>query len=76
MCNFGVDLRAQAVAHDRPGFDFSEALNRLEPLAADGLVTVEGSRVQVSDEGKRAVRLIASCFDAYLGAGARYSKAV
>ncbi len=76
MCNFAVDLRAQAVAHGRPGFDFSEALERLEPLAADGLVTVEGSRVRVSEDGKRAVRLIASCFDAYLKAGGRYSKAV
>jgi len=80
MCSFAVDLRAQAVAHGRPGFDFSEALERLRPLAADGLATVSGSRVTVTEEGRRAVRLIASCFDAYLvapgGAGARYSKAV
>jgi len=80
MCGFAVDLRAQAVAHGRPGFDFSEALERLAPLADDGLATVEGSKVRVTEEGRRAVRLIASCFDAYLvapgGAGARYSKAV
>ena len=80
MCTFAVDLRAQAVAHGRPGFDFSDSLERLIPLADDGLVTVEGSKVQVTEEGKRAVRLIASCFDAYLGAsgntGTRYSKAV
>ncbi|WP_340119364.1 oxygen-independent coproporphyrinogen III oxidase [Pelagibius sp. 7325] len=80
MCGFAVDLRAQAVAHDRPGFDFSEALERLAPLADDGLATIEGSKVRVTEEGRRAVRLIASCFDAYLaapgGAGARYSKAV
>ncbi|MGF1631351.1 MAG: oxygen-independent coproporphyrinogen III oxidase [Kiloniellaceae bacterium] len=76
MCDFTVDLRAQAVAHDRPGFDFSEALERIEPLAADGLVTVEGSKLRVTDEGRRAVRLIGSCFDAWLGAGGRYSKAV
>ncbi|HMA15649.1 MAG TPA: oxygen-independent coproporphyrinogen III oxidase [Kiloniellaceae bacterium] len=80
MCRFAVDLRAQAVAHGRPGFDFSEALERLRPLAADGLATLNGSKVAVTAEGRRAVRLIASCFDAYLvapgGAGARYSKAV
>jgi oxygen-independent coproporphyrinogen-3 oxidase len=76
MCTFFVDLRAQAVAHGRPGFDFSESLERLVPLAGDGLVTVEGSKVRVTEEGKRAVRLIASCFDAYLGNGGRYSKAV
>ncbi|MGF1594416.1 MAG: oxygen-independent coproporphyrinogen III oxidase [Kiloniellaceae bacterium] len=80
MCDFTVDLRAQAVAHGRPGYNFSGALARLQPLVDEGLVTVTGSRLRVSDEGKRAVRLIASCFDAYLepggAAGGRYSKAV
>lgn len=80
MCRFAVDLRAQAVAHGRPGFDFSEALARLAPLAEEGFVSVTGSKVAVSEEGKRVVRLIASCFDAYLqapgNAAARYSKAV
>ena len=80
MCTFFVDLRAQAVAHGRPGFDFSDSLERLIPLADDGLVTVEGSKVRVTEEGKRAVRLIASCFDAYIaaakGSDTRYSKAV
>lgn len=80
MCRFAVDLRAEAVMHGRPGFDFSEALERLKPLADDGLVTLQGSKVAVTADGRRAVRLIASCFDAYLGAasatGGRYSKAV
>ncbi len=76
MCDFTVDLRKQAEAHGRPGFDFSGDLARLEPLAAEGLVTLEGNRVTVTAEGRRAVRLIASCFDAYLGRGGRYSQAV
>lgn len=80
MCGFSVDLRAQAVAHGRPGFDFADSLERLVPLADEGLAAVEGSKVRVTEEGKRAVRLIASCFDAYLrgqgGADARYSKAI
>ncbi|MEO3431315.1 oxygen-independent coproporphyrinogen III oxidase [Pelagibius sp. CAU 1746] len=80
MCSFAVDLRAEAEVHGQPGFDFSESLERLTPLAGEGLVTVAGSKVRVTGEGKRAVRLIASCFDAYLGsakgANTRYSKAV
>lgn len=76
MCRFSVDLRAEAVAKGRPGFDFSEPLERLRPLVDEGLVTVCGSRVTMTAEGRRAVRLVASCFDAYLGAGARYSNAV
>jgi len=80
MCTFAVDLDDQAAAHGLSGFDFAEGLERLLPLADDGLVTVDGAQVRVSEAGKRAVRLIASCFDAYLKApGAetpRYSKAV
>src|SRR3546814_5326712 len=80
MCRFAVDLRAEAVAHGQPGFDFSDGLARLRPLADEGLVTLQGSKVTVTGDGRRAVRLIASCFDAYLGAasatGGRHSRAV
>jgi len=76
MCDFAVDLDAQAAAHGRPGFDFCGEIARLEPLADAGLVAVDGGRVTVTAEGRRAVRLIASCFDAYLDKGGRYSKAV
>src|SRR3546814_5016087 len=71
MCRLTVDLSAEAVTHGRPGFDFSDALARLQPLADEGLVTLNGSQVTVTGDGRRAVRLIASCFDAYLGAGGR-----
>jgi oxygen-independent coproporphyrinogen-3 oxidase len=76
MCDFAVDLGAQAAAHGRPGFDFSDEFARLDPLAEAGLVVVDGSHLRVTAEGRRAVRLIASCFDAYLESGGRYSKAV
>lgn len=81
MCDFTVDLERQAALHGLPGFDFSEDLARLRPLAAEGLAAVEGARVQVSAEGRRVVRLIAACFDAYLGAAKaggtqRHSQAV
>ena len=55
---------------------FAEDLARLAPFAEEGLVEVTGSRLQVTREGKQALRLIAACFDAYLGEGARYSQAV
>src|SRR3546814_19242105 len=79
MCRFAVDLRAEAVAHGQPGFDFSDGLARLRPLADEGLVTLQGSKVTVTGDGRRAVRLIDSCFAAYLGAasatGGRHSRA-
>src|SRR3546814_5583726 len=68
MCRFAVDLRAEAVAHGQPGFDFSDGLARLRPLADEGLVRLQGSKVTVTGAGRRAVRLIAPCFHAYPGA--------
>jgi oxygen-independent coproporphyrinogen-3 oxidase len=76
MCDFAVDLSAQAAAHGVPGFDFSDEIARLGALADAGLVAVDGSRLRMTAAGRRAVRLIASCFDAYLDKGGRYSKAV
>src|SRR3546814_898555 len=79
-CRFSDELRAEEVAHGQPGVDFSDGLARLRPLADEGLVTLQGSKVTVTGDGRRAVRLIASCFDAYLGAasanGGRHSRAV
>ncbi|NIA71820.1 oxygen-independent coproporphyrinogen III oxidase [Pelagibius litoralis] len=76
MCDFAVDLDAAARKHGLTGFDFSEDLERLAPFVDDGLVLTGGSRLRVTGEGKQALRLIAACFDAYLGAGARHSQAV
>jgi oxygen-independent coproporphyrinogen-3 oxidase len=45
---------------------FSEALNDLQPLAADGLVSLGVDRIQVTEIGRLFLRNIAMCFDAYL----------
>ena len=76
MCGFAVDLHAQAAAQGEAGFDFSESLARLAPLADEGLARIDGGRVQVSPDGRRVVRLIAACFDGYLGSGGCHSRAV
>jgi oxygen-independent coproporphyrinogen-3 oxidase len=73
MCNLCVDLDAVAAADT----DFSTELAELHPLAADGLVRIEGQRVTVTEEGRPFVRLVAATFDAYLAqARARHSIAV
>lgn len=76
MCDFAVDLAAIAEDQGLPGFDFSEDLARLDPFIEDGLVQRSGLRLQVTPAGKQALRLIAACFDAYLGESTRYSQAV
>jgi oxygen-independent coproporphyrinogen-3 oxidase len=72
MCDFAVDLEAEA-----PGHDFGAELKALEDLSADGVVAVDRNRVTITEDGKPFVRLAAAAFDAYLTAGkARHSMAV
>ncbi len=72
MCQLKVDLA-----------DFGEAdlyateLGALQPLAEDGLVKVQGSKVQVTEKGRPFMRLACAVFDAYLKPEPkRYSKAI
>jgi len=69
MCNFEVDV-ADGLA------EFDASFNRLRQLQDEGLVVVDGSRVQMTQEGRPFVRLAAQAFDAYAGSGGRFSKAV
>jgi len=52
---------------------FSEALIRLRPLAADGLVILNPSGLKVTQAGKRFLRNICMCFDARLWADKPFS---
>src|SRR5688500_15884457 len=45
---------------------FAEALQRLQPLVADGLVRVQADRITVTSQGRLLLRNIAMCFDHYL----------
>ena len=45
---------------------FAQALQRLQPLVADGLVRREEGRILVSAQGRLLLRNIAMCFDRYL----------
>ncbi len=45
---------------------FADALVRLQPLVADGLVRMEPGRIKVSSHGRLLLRNIAMCFDRYL----------
>ena len=60
---------------------FSDALERLQPLAADGLVRIEPGRIAVTSQGRLLLRNIAMCFDRYLdqpvaNAAPRFSRAI
>ena len=80
MCHGRVEFdaieRAHAV-HMRE--DFADELRRLEPLAADGLVTLTEDAIQVTRSGWFVVRAVALVFDRHLRDGAsreQFSKIV
>ena len=77
MCDLAVDLAALpvAAAEAAPTFEYERA--ELDALAAAGLITIEGSRITVTEEGRPFVRLVAAAFDAYLAQNrSRHSIAV
>lgn len=73
MCDLGVDLHE--FAGDAPAFATERKV--LEPLAAEGLVHIEGDQIRVTEAGRPFVRLVAAAFDAYLpNSSAAHSRAV
>jgi len=67
MCRGEID-RVQVEARFGIDFDsyFAEAVAQLLPLAADGLVAFDGSRIVTTSRGRLMLRIIAMCFDHYL----------
>ena len=68
MCQGAADLSGHAWGAERQALD---------PLIADGLATLTGDRLVLTEAGRTLARVVASVFDEYLGAGAaRHSRAV
>jgi oxygen-independent coproporphyrinogen-3 oxidase len=57
---------------------FAAELERLHALAGDGLVTLDERTIRVTPRGRLLLRIVAMCFDAYLGKAAptRFSRAI
>src|SRR5690606_25669079 len=82
MCHGRLDYDALGRRHVIDFRDyFAEALERLQPLQADGLVELGGHGLQATQRGRLLLRIIAMCFDRYLApandsAAPRYSRTV
>jgi oxygen-independent coproporphyrinogen-3 oxidase len=77
MCDYAVDLDAVCAAHGTTAAAIDDAFERLEEPARDGLVTIDGHRLTVTELGRPLVRIVAAAFDVYLArATARHSVAV
>ena len=77
MCDFEVDLAQIAARHQTPPEALMRSAPRLQALAADGVVRVDGNVVRIAADLRFLVRTVASAFDAHLSSGGRaYSQAV
>ncbi len=80
MCRGEIDTRQVERTYDiRFGEYFSDALVALRPLQDDGLVQCPPGKIRVTPRGRALLRIIAMCFDRYLGSqgeGARYSRTI
>lgn len=80
MCQDGVEFDAFDRAHSIDFRDyFAGELERLEPLAADGLMELTDDAIRITPKGRLLLRNVAMIFDRYLAphvADDRFSKAI
>lgn len=77
MCDMAVDLAEVCALHNASTDDFATEVDHLRPLADDGLLTVDGTVITMTEQGRPYVRLAAAAFDQYLKAGEqKHSRAV
>lgn len=77
MCDYAVDLAEVCSAFGVTTDAVADAFERLVEPLADGLATLEGDRLTITEAGRPLVRIVAACFDVYLArATARHSVAV
>ncbi|CCQ73271.1 oxygen-independent coproporphyrinogen III oxidase [Magnetospira sp. QH-2] len=77
MCDMKVDIDGVCDRHNVPRDHFAQEMEKLVPLAEDGICTIDGATVAVTEDGAPFLRLVAAAFDQYLDAGQkRHSKAV
>lgn len=77
MCDMRVDLDRTRREHGNAGETFGDELGMLGLMANDGLVTVDGNKIAVTEKGRPWLRAVAAVFDRYLRNGAgRHSIAV
>lgn len=68
MCTMQVDLDTLSARHGLPASHFDTECSRLAPMVADGLLTLTGREVRLTEKGRPFVRHVAAAFDRYLTA--------
>ncbi|MDE0944314.1 MAG: oxygen-independent coproporphyrinogen III oxidase [Alphaproteobacteria bacterium] len=65
MCDFKIDLEDICDRHNVRVEDLSGEVEKLNPLIADDLVSVDGWQVNVLPQGRMLVRMACAAFDEY-----------
>jgi oxygen-independent coproporphyrinogen-3 oxidase len=65
MCAGSLDLDALAAQFELPNAQFPVERARLGPLIADGVATLSGNILSVTETGRALARLVAAAFDTY-----------
>ena len=77
MCYLAADLGEIAARHGTDAARFAAERDKLEELALQGIVRLEGDRIEVVEECRMLVRVVAAVFDGYLdGTAARHARAI
>ena len=77
MCDLAVDLQEAAKAFGLSRPPFAAEIATLDSLAGDGLLTRDGYRISLTEEGRPLMRVVASVFDPYFTeANKKHSRAV
>jgi oxygen-independent coproporphyrinogen-3 oxidase len=67
MCQAQIDIARVEKRHDIEfSTYFASEIERLEPLAEDGLIEMHADRISATSRGRLLLRIIAMCFDRYL----------
>lgn len=77
MCDLAVDVAPICRRYGVEPDVFAPSLDALSTMAADGLVTIDGTRVRLAPDARGLVRTVCAAFDRYFGTGeARHSRAI
>ena len=74
MCQRAVDMGTMCASHGRPTTALAPERNALRAMARDGLVTLSGDTVALTELGQPWLRSVARIFDARSGVQSRFSR--
>lgn len=66
MCEFSADLDDICARHGTEPEAMLKSASRLQPLISDGVVKLDGDRLEVASDSRFLVRSVAAAFDAHL----------